>query len=90
MKIPPLTPLHPASSLSQIKLILYARLTTDQLKISLEPGQPGSLKTRNDGTIIDGRHRIEVLRSRCVNVDDLPREIVIKESDLEANDFSDR
>jgi len=78
MTYPPLQPLHSSSSLSQIKLNLYARLTTDELKCSLEPGKPGSLKTRDDGTIIDGHHRIEILRERGVDVDQLPREIILK------------
>jgi len=45
---------------------------------SLAPGQPGSLKTRDDGTIIDGNHRIEILKSRGIDVDQLPREIILK------------
>lgn len=79
MKYPPLRPLHLTTSLSQVKLSLYARLTTDELKYSLAPGQVGSLKTRTDGTIIDGHHRIEILRRRGINVDLLPREIVLRE-----------
>ena len=78
MEYPPLQPLHTTASLSQIKLKLYARLTTDELKRSLEPNQSGSLKVRPDGTIIDGHHRIEVLRAREVDVDQLPREIVFR------------
>ena len=78
MKIPPLRPLHVTSALSQAKLNHYARLTTEDLKRSLEPGQPGSLKTRPDGTIIDGHHRIDVLRTRGIEVDHLPREIVFR------------
>ena len=79
MEYLPLRPLHLTTSLSQVKLNLYARLTTDELKYSLAPGQAGSLKTRTDGTIIDGHHRIEVLRQRGINVDQLPREILLKE-----------
>jgi hypothetical protein len=78
MNYPPLQPLHSANSLSQVKLNLYARLTTDELKLSLEPEQPGALKARNDGTIIDGHHRIEILRERGIDVDQLPREVVPK------------
>jgi len=78
MNYPPLKPLHTATSLSQLKLKLYARLTTDQLKQSLAPGKPAALKTRDDGTIVDGHHRIEVLRRRGVEVDQLPREIIPK------------
>lgn len=79
MNYPPLQALHEATSLSQFKLKLYARLTTDELMQSLAPGQPGALKTRQDGTIVDGHHRIEILRSRGVDVDRLPREIIQKD-----------
>jgi len=72
---PPLRPLHPDSSFSQPKLDEFARMTTEQLIKSLEPGQPGSLKVRNDGTIIDGHHRIRVLMDRGMDVDSLPREM---------------
>jgi len=59
MKFPPLQPLHHTTLLNRAKLNLYARLTTAELLQSLLPGQPGSLKVRNDGTILDGHHRIE-------------------------------
>jgi len=45
---------------------------------SLVPGQRDCLKTRRDGTIIDGHHRIHVLRLRGVDVNLLPREIIEK------------
>jgi len=50
-------------------------LSTVQLIESLEPGRPGALKTRPDGTVLDGHHRIVVLRDRGVSVDTLPREV---------------
>jgi len=77
MKNPPLQPLHLASALSQAKLNHYAKLATEELIRSLAPGQPGALKTRPDGTVIDG-HRIAVLRERGVEVDQLPREVLAK------------
>ena len=46
---------------------------------SLKPGQLGALKTRPDGTVIDGHHRVRVLRDRGVDVDSLPREIIAKQ-----------
>ena len=76
---PPLKPLHSGESLVASKLALFDRLTTDVLLQSLAPGQTGCLKTRPDGTIIDGNHRIHVLRQREVNVDMLPREVLVKE-----------
>ena len=54
------------------------RLATDVLERSLIPGQQHSLKTRPDGTILDGHHRIHVLRERGIDVDSLPREIVMQ------------
>lgn len=78
MNYPPLQPLHLSSALSQAKLNHYARLTTEELIRSLEPGQVGALKTRPDGTVIDGHHRIAILRERGVDVDQLPREVLVR------------
>ena len=75
---PPLRPLHPDASLSLAKLREMERRATDVLQNSLLPGQKDSLKTRPDGTILDGHHRIYILRSRGVDVDALPGEIVLK------------
>jgi hypothetical protein len=77
--LPPLKALHPEESLISSKLQEFDRLSTEVLLQSLVPGQSGCLKTRLDGTIIDGHHRIHVLRKREVDVDALPREIVLKE-----------
>jgi hypothetical protein len=71
--------LHPETSLIQSKLEAFHKLAIDELKRSLAPGQPHCLKTRPDGTILDGHHRIYVLRSRGEDVDRLPREIVRKQ-----------
>jgi hypothetical protein len=76
----PLKSLHPDSSLIQSKLEFFQRTSTDELKKSLVPGLPHCLKTRPDGTILDGHHRIFVLRSRGESVDNLPREVVTKET----------
>jgi hypothetical protein len=76
---PPLKPLHSDVSLSLVKLNQMRSLLTEALQHSLSPGQRDCLKTRPDGTILDGHHRIDVLRERGVNVDALPREIVLKE-----------
>lgn len=78
---PPLKPLHPETSLSPAKLVKIESLSSDVLKHSLVPGQQDCLKTRPDGTILDGHHRIYVLRKRGVDVDALPREIVVKRND---------
>ena len=76
MSQPPLKSLHPESSLSQVKIAQYSKLSTQELIASLQPGQPGSLKVRPDGTVMDGHHRIKVLRDRGVDIDALPREIL--------------
>jgi hypothetical protein len=75
---PPLKFLHEESSLNEVKLNQFRKLTTDQILTSLAPNRPSSLKARPDGTLIEGNHRIKILRERGVNVDVLPREIVPK------------
>jgi hypothetical protein len=70
----PLKSLHPAGSLSQPKLAVFSRASTEDLIRSLCPGEPGALKVKPDGTIMDGHHRIYVLRERGMDVDALPRE----------------
>ena len=72
----PLKALHGDATLNQVKLETFSRMSTDALIETLKPGQPGALKTRPDGTVIDGHHRVKVLRDRGVNVDNLPREII--------------
>ena len=76
MGYPPLRFLHADATLSQAKLAQMERLTTEQILASLVPGQEHSLKARPDGTLLDGHHRVSILRARGVNADLLPREIV--------------
>ena len=73
---PPLKSLHPAQSLSKAKLETLRKSSSDELVESLRPGQPGSLKVKADGTLMDGHHRVEVLRERGYDVDELEREVV--------------
>jgi len=54
------------------------KLTTETIKGSLMPGNQHSLKTRPDGTILDGHHRVEVLRQRGIDVNALPREVIVR------------
>jgi ParB-like chromosome segregation protein Spo0J len=77
--MPPLIPLHADSALIQSKLDEYGKRSNQELIDSLRPGQPGSLKVRPDGTMIDGHHRIKILRDRGVDVECLPREILSKD-----------
>jgi hypothetical protein len=74
----PLVPLHPDEALIPLKLHRYRKLSNEELIRSLAPGEEGSLKTRPDGTMLDGHHRIRILRERGVDVDRLPREILPK------------
>ena len=71
-----LKPLHSDICLSQAKLGQLDKLTNQEIMDSLKPGQSGSLKVRPDGMIIDGHHRIKILRDRGLDVDSLPREII--------------
>lgn len=75
----PLKSLHPDSSLSQVKLAQFRKLSTDDILDSLRPGRPGSLKTRTDGTVIDGHHRLAVLRQRGIDIETLTREVIPKD-----------
>lgn len=79
---PPLKPLHPETSLSPAKLATFGKLPTETLTASLAPGQEHCLKTRPDGTILDGNHRIQVLKGRGEKVDDLPREVIDRSREL--------
>jgi hypothetical protein len=78
---PPLQLLHLDSSLNAGKLAKMERLSTEALQASLLPGQEGCLKTRREGTILDGHHRVHTLRQRGVDVDRLPRELVAKDQE---------
>lgn len=80
MAEPPLKSLHAPSSLSAVKLAYFEKLSTDDLLDSLMPGRPGSLKVRQDGTVMDGHHRLAVLGGRGVNIDRLPRDIISKDT----------
>ena len=82
MNQPPLKSLHPEGSLSYAKMTQYSKLSTQALIDSLQPGQPGALKVRPDGTVIDGHHRLKILYDRGIDIDALPREILPKESPL--------
>jgi hypothetical protein len=77
--MPPLKPLHADGALIPSKLTEYGKRSNQELIDSLRPGQPGSLKARPDGTMVDGHHRIKILRDRAVDVDSLPREILPKD-----------
>lgn len=77
--LPPLQPLHDDQTLIKSKLDDFSKRSNQDLIDSLKPGLAGSLKARPDGTMVDGHHRIKILRGRGVNVDALPREIVPKD-----------
>jgi hypothetical protein len=62
--------------LSKAKLGAMAKLSTEAIRGSLTPGNEHALKVRPDGTILDGHHRIKILRDRGIEVDALPREII--------------
>jgi hypothetical protein len=54
VSFPPLKPLHPEALLNPGKLAKIESLETEVIKQSLVPGQRDCLKTRPDGTILDG------------------------------------
>lgn len=71
-----LKPLHSNEALSKVKLQVMEKWSTQSILQSLLPGTEHSLKTRPDGTILDGHHRVKILRDRGIDVDTLPREII--------------
>ena len=73
---PSLKFLHSEGTLNRVKLELFRRLTSDELKSSLELTEPDCLKTRPDGTVLDGHHRLSVLLERGEDIHQLPREIM--------------
>ena len=73
---PSLKPLHDASYLSVAKLAMFERMDSEVLKRSLAPGHEHCLKARPDGTMLDGHHRVHVLRNRGEDVDVLPCEVI--------------
>lgn len=73
-----LQPLRQGITPSPAKLLEFDKVSTDVLRQSLAPGEEHSLKVRPDGTIVDGLHRVHILRSRGIVVDALPREIVAR------------
>jgi hypothetical protein len=77
--VPKLKFLHPENTLNRVKLDQFRRVSTDLLKASLVPGQAGSLKVRQDGTVLDGHHRISVLAERGEDINQFPREIMEKD-----------
>ena len=79
--LPSLKALHPESSLNAVKLAKIDQLSTADLLASLMPGRGDYLKARPDGTILDGHHRLFVLKQRGVSVDSLPREVIEKKED---------
>jgi hypothetical protein len=66
--------------LSPAKLDKFRKLSNEELIDSLQPGRDGSLKARPDGTVLEGNHRLNILRERRFDVDALPREIIPKDS----------
>lgn len=66
---------------TQVKLDQFRTIATAQLIDSLRPGQSGALKARADGTVLEGHHRLVVLRERGVDIDRLPRELFPPESE---------
>jgi hypothetical protein len=73
---PRLKELH---SVVPAKIAILEKVSNELLVETLAPGPQSCLKTRTDGTILDGHHRIHVLRRRNIDVDALPREVRVKE-----------
>jgi hypothetical protein len=70
--LPPLKPIH---GLDQKVLEFWDKKSTAEIIESLKPGNPESLKAFTDGRILNGHHRLDILKKRGVNINCLPREI---------------
>lgn len=81
MAEPPLKFLHSEAILSQVKLGQFRMVSTAQIVESLRPGQNAALRARADGTVLEGHHRLVVLRERGIDIDALPREVVPRDSE---------
>jgi hypothetical protein len=79
MGYPPLRFLHADATLSKSQLAQLERLTEKILE-TLQPGQTHALKARADGMLLDGHHRVCILRSGGIDINLLPREIVSPDS----------
>ncbi len=62
----PLKSLHADGSLNKAKLAALEDLPTEVLKRTLLPGGRDALKARPDGTMLDGHHRIKILRDEAL------------------------
>jgi len=79
---PPLRFLHSEAILSEAKLERFRTVATANLIESLRPGQTGALTTKADGTVLEGHHRLVVLRERGIDVDALPRDVLRQEPEV--------
>lgn len=75
MNHPELKFLHSQDNLIELKLKYFRRISTEDLIESLKSDKEGALKTKKDGTMMDGHHRIQILIERGIDVNKLPREI---------------
>lgn len=75
--------IHPETSLVRSKLDRFRGICSRELLDSLLPGTPGALKTRPDGTVLDGHHRLRVLFERGIDIHGLPREVLDEASEMD-------
>jgi hypothetical protein len=61
--LPPLKPIH---GLDQKVLDFWNKISTAEIIESLKPGNPESLKAWPDGRILNGHHRLQILKDRGV------------------------
>ena len=78
---PPLQRIHSDQTLetgtSHIALEYWRKQPPPAIVRSLQPGNTEALKVKPDGRIMDGNTRIKVLEERGVDVNSLPREVLL-------------
>jgi hypothetical protein len=80
MRKPPLKFLHSEEHLIRLKLEQFRKLSDKVLIDSLRPGEKQPLVTKQDGTVLEGHHRLKILQERGVDIDSLPRETIDKDA----------
>jgi RHS repeat-associated protein len=79
-QFPQLRFLHGRELLEQNSNINSIRkMSTQEIIDSPKPGQPGSLKVKLNGTVMDGNTRVRVLEERGVDINNLPRDTYTSE-----------
>ena len=71
-----------ARGVPKLDLESWHKESTETIIASLAPGEKKALRVKPDGRIINGNTRIKILIERGVNVNALPREILVEKGGM--------